>query len=110
MRRPGVPHRRRGARFVRRGRPGARADQRGVARRDQRARQPPVAEARAAYPLALGRAFHQLKQKPRVCTAYNELYELSLMHPQRMLAFVGFKDGELRPVDAAMLLPGNGAS
>jgi len=62
-----------------------------------------VAEARAAY--ALGRGFHQLKQTPRVCTAHNELYELLLVHPQRMHAFVGFKDGELRPSDAAMLPP-----
>lgn len=67
-----------------------------------------VAEARAAYPLALGRAFEELKQKPRVCAAYNELYELSLLHPQRMLSFVGFKEGEVRPVDAAMLMPGVG--
>jgi len=71
-----------------------------------------VAEARAAYPLALSRAFKRLKQKPRVCAAYNELYELSLLHPQRTLAFVGFKDGELRPADAAMFLPslGTGSS
>jgi regulator of protease activity HflC (stomatin/prohibitin superfamily) len=67
-----------------------------------------IAEARAAYPLALGRAFQKLKQTPRVCAAYNELYELSLLHPQRMLSFVGFKDGEIRPVDAAMLMPGAG--
>lgn len=67
-----------------------------------------VAEARAAYPLALGRAFQALKQKPRVCAAYNELYELSLLHPQRMLSFVGFKEGEIRPIDAAMLMPGAG--
>ena len=64
-----------------------------------------VAEARAAYPLALGRAFQKLKQTPRVCAAYNELYELSLLHPQRMLSFVGFKEGEIRPIDAAMLMP-----
>ena len=67
-----------------------------------------IAEARAAYPLALGRAFQKLKQTPRVCAAYNELYELSLLHPQRTLSFVGFKDGEIRPADAAMLVPGVG--
>jgi regulator of protease activity HflC (stomatin/prohibitin superfamily) len=65
-----------------------------------------VAEARAANPTALGRAFAKLKDKPRVCAAYNELYELSLLQPQKTIAFVGFKDGEVRPVDAAMLMPG----
>ena len=69
----------------------------------------PASESSAAYPTALGRAFARLKQKPRVCAAYNELYELSLIHPQRTVAFVGFKDGELRPADAAMLIPNLGA-
>lgn len=68
-----------------------------------------VAEARAANSTALGRAFAKLKEKPRVCEAYNELYELSLLHPQKTVAFVGFKEGELRPVDAAMLTPGVGS-
>jgi len=68
-----------------------------------------VGEARAAYPTALGRAFAKVKQTPRVCAAYNELYELSLLHPQRTVAFVGFKEGEMRPVDAAMLTPIDGA-
>ena len=64
-----------------------------------------VAEARAANPTALGRAFTKLKLTPRVCAAYNELYELSLLHPQRTVAFIGFKEGEMRPADAAMLTP-----
>jgi regulator of protease activity HflC (stomatin/prohibitin superfamily) len=69
-----------------------------------------VAEARSQYPLAIGRAFTQLKANPRVCRAYNELYELSLMHPQRTIAFIGFNADEVRPVDAAMLVPTEGAA
>ncbi|MBK8170034.1 MAG: SPFH domain-containing protein [Sandaracinaceae bacterium] len=64
-----------------------------------------VAEARSQYPAAMGRAFDRLKASPAVCKAYNELYELSLMHPQRTIAFVGFAEGEIRPVDAAMIVP-----
>jgi regulator of protease activity HflC (stomatin/prohibitin superfamily) len=63
-----------------------------------------VAEARSQYPAAMGRAFDRLKASPAVCKAYNELYELSLMHPQRTIAFVGFAEGEIRPVDAAMIV------
>jgi len=69
-----------------------------------------VAEARGQYPLAIGRAFRQLKAKPRICRAYNELYELSLMHPQRTIAFIGFNANEVRPLDAAMLAPMDGGA
>ncbi len=64
-----------------------------------------VAQARTRYPAALGRAFARMKESPEVCKAYNELYELSLLHPQRTVAFVGFGESEIRPVDAAMLVP-----
>jgi regulator of protease activity HflC (stomatin/prohibitin superfamily) len=64
-----------------------------------------VAGARSQYPAAIGRAFARLKDKPRILDAYNQLYELSLLHPQRTIAFVGFKEHEIRPVDAAMLVP-----
>lgn len=63
-----------------------------------------VAEARAQYPAAIGRAYGQLRAQPRVCAAYDELYELSLLHPHRTVAFVGFGEDELRPLDAAMLV------
>jgi hypothetical protein len=62
---------------------------------------PPVASPPPAPPFA------KLKDKPRTLGAYNELYELSLLHPQRTIAFVGFKENEIRPVDAAMLVPLN---
>jgi regulator of protease activity HflC (stomatin/prohibitin superfamily) len=63
-----------------------------------------VAEAKGQYPQAIGRALEALKQRPEVFRAYDELYELSLLRPHRTTAFVGF-DGELRAVDAGMLLP-----
>jgi regulator of protease activity HflC (stomatin/prohibitin superfamily) len=61
-----------------------------------------VAEAKGQYPQAVGRALHALRDKPAVLAAYNELYELSLLRPQRVIAFHGF-DGDVRAVDAAML-------
>ncbi len=63
-----------------------------------------VAEARAQYPLAIGRALADLRQQPQVHAAYTELYGLSLLRPHRTIAFRGF-DKELRTVDAAMLIP-----
>jgi regulator of protease activity HflC (stomatin/prohibitin superfamily) len=64
-----------------------------------------VAAARAQYPAAMGRAFAKLKQSPKVFSAYNELYELSLLRPSSLVAFKGFAPGEIRPVDAAMFTP-----
>ncbi len=69
-----------------------------------------VAEARSQYPAAMGRAFSRLKATPAVCKAYNELYELSLLHPQRTVAFVGFDNDEMRATDAAMIVPPNATS
>lgn len=60
-----------------------------------------VAEAKGQYPAAVGRALADLKVKPAVYHAYNELYELSLVRPHRTVAFRGF--AELRAVDAAMI-------
>ena len=37
--------------------------------------------------------------------AYKELYELSLVRPQRTVAFRGFGNGALKEADAAMLVP-----
>ncbi len=62
-----------------------------------------VAEAKGQYPAAVGRALAELKQKPAVFAAYNELYELSLIRPHRTIAFRGFANGELRATDAAMV-------
>lgn len=64
-----------------------------------------VAEAKAQYPLAVGRALDAVRAEPAVLAAYNELYELSLVRPHRTIAFVGFEGEHLRPVDAAMLSP-----
>lgn len=63
-----------------------------------------VAEARAQYPLAIGRALADLRQHPEVHAAYTELYGLSLLRPHRTIAFRGW-GADLRPADAAMLVP-----
>ncbi len=64
-----------------------------------------VAEAKAQYPLAVGRALATLRERPAVLAAYEELHALSLLRPHRTIAFTGFGEGELRAVDAAMLAP-----
>lgn len=66
---------------------------------------PLVAEARAQYPLAVGRALADLRRDPPVHAAYQELYALSLLRPHRTIAFRGWAPGELRAADAAMLVP-----
>ncbi|MBX3224483.1 MAG: SPFH/Band 7/PHB domain protein, partial [Labilithrix sp.] len=69
-----------------------------------------VAEAKGQYPAAVGRALAELKARPEVFAAYNELYELSLVRPHRTVSFRGFADGELRAAEAAMVqIDGGGA-
>lgn len=62
-----------------------------------------VAEARAQYPLAVGRALADLRRDPPVHAAYQELYALSVLRPHRTIAFRGWQG--LRAADAAMLVP-----
>lgn len=62
-----------------------------------------VAEAKGQYPAAVGRALASLQPGSKVFTAYNQLYELSLVRPHRTIAFRGFAPEEVRAVDAAML-------
>lgn len=63
-----------------------------------------VARARSEYSLAVGRALHSLKNRPKVLAAYTQLYEWSLLQGQRVVAFRGFGDERgVRPIDAAML-------
>jgi regulator of protease activity HflC (stomatin/prohibitin superfamily) len=67
-----------------------------------------VAEAKSAYPLAVGRALAALRSQPEVLAAYQELYSLSLLRPHRTVAFRGFEGEAMRAVDAAMLSPSGG--
>lgn len=62
-----------------------------------------VGEAKGQYPAAVGRAYSSLKQNAQVFEAYRELYELSMMRPGQTVAFKDFVDGEMRPIEAAML-------
>lgn len=62
-----------------------------------------VAEAKAQYPLAVGRAMERLGKSPKVLAAYNELYELAQVRGGRTVAFRGFDGKDLRAVDAAMV-------
>ncbi|WP_394834540.1 SPFH/Band 7/PHB domain protein [Pendulispora rubella] len=62
-----------------------------------------LADAKAQYPAAVGRAYADLKKNPEVFAAYEVLYELSLVNPSRLTAFKGFAESEIRAADAAML-------
>ncbi len=64
-----------------------------------------VADAKAQYPLAVGRALDAMRADPAVLEAYTALYDLSLVRPHRTIAFRGFEGEALRAVDAAMLAP-----
>lgn len=70
-----------------------------------------VADAKGQYPSAVGQALAEVKRRPAVFAAYNELYDLSLVRPHRTVTFRGFEGSELRAADAAMMVPadGNGA-
>jgi regulator of protease activity HflC (stomatin/prohibitin superfamily) len=63
-----------------------------------------IADAKGQYPLAVGRALAALKSDPALYTAYNELYELSVIRPHRTVAFRGFGN-RMTPTDAAMFAP-----
>ncbi len=62
-----------------------------------------TAEAKTQHLLAVGRAYSSLERWPIARKAYDELYELSLLHPNRTVAFVGFGDGEVKTIEAAMI-------
>lgn len=64
-----------------------------------------MARAKGQYPAAVGRALERLRSRPEVLAAYEELYELNQLRPHRLMTFRGFKEGEIRAVDAAMLAP-----
>lgn len=66
-----------------------------------------VADAKGQYPSAVGRALADVKKRPKVFSAYNALYDLSMVRPHRTVTFRGFENGELRAADAAMMVPGD---
>ncbi|MDB4942888.1 MAG: putative stomatin/prohibitin-family rane protease [Labilithrix sp.] len=63
-----------------------------------------VAEAKGQYPAAVGRALADVKRRPAVFAAYNELYALSLVRPHRTVTFRGFDGDEMSAADAAMVV------
>jgi regulator of protease activity HflC (stomatin/prohibitin superfamily) len=70
-----------------------------------------VADAKGQYPAAVGRAYAELKKRNKVFEAYRELYELAMLRPAQTVAFKDFVDGDMRPIEAAMLpAPSTGAS
>lgn len=71
-----------------------------------------VASAKGQYPEAIGRAYEAMNARPNVRKAYDELYKLTLVNPNRMVAFMGFEgSGGIRSVEALMIpdgTPSNG--
>ena len=63
-----------------------------------------VGDAKSQYPLAIGDAYRALDAQPQVRQAYDALFELSQLRPTRTVAFRGFAPGEMRSVDAAMIV------
>jgi hypothetical protein len=62
-----------------------------------------VATAKGQYPAAVGRGLEALREMgPQVLDAYNTLYALNQLRPQRMVSFQGFAPGEVKAVEAAM--------
>jgi hypothetical protein len=51
----------------------------------------------------VAQAYEELKQDAEVFEAYQELYQLSLIRPHRLVSFLGFRDDEVRAIDAAMI-------
>lgn len=62
------------------------------------------AEAKGQYSLSIGKAYSKLASNQEVLAAYQELYELSIMKPQRTIAFQGFSSHELTAIEASMVM------
>jgi regulator of protease activity HflC (stomatin/prohibitin superfamily) len=53
------------------------------------------AKAKTENLKAVGRAYHELRQRPEVFDAYTDLYRLSQLDPSRVVSFDGFEEGAL---------------
>lgn len=61
------------------------------------------AKAKTMHPLAVARAYSRLAEVPETLDGYQELHQLSLVQPGKLVSFVGFGPGEVRPLDAMMI-------
>lgn len=61
------------------------------------------AEARAMHPRAVGNAYRQLGKNPKALEAFETLYRLSMLPAGKVVSFLGFGDGAVRPLDALMI-------
>jgi regulator of protease activity HflC (stomatin/prohibitin superfamily) len=61
------------------------------------------AKAKSMHPLAVGRAYREMGKQESVMKAFEKLYRLSLLQPGKVVSFVGFGEGEIRPLDAMMI-------
>ena len=65
------------------------------------------AQANSMKPLAVGRAYSRMAESKEVLDGFQELHQLSLLQPGKVVSFVGFKEGEVTPLDV-MMIPDEG--
>jgi regulator of protease activity HflC (stomatin/prohibitin superfamily) len=66
------------------------------------------AEAKSMHPVAIGRAYAKMSGYKEVLAGFQELHQLSLLQPGKVVSFVGFKNG-VNPLDV-MMMPTEGES
>jgi regulator of protease activity HflC (stomatin/prohibitin superfamily) len=64
------------------------------------------AQAKSMHPLAVGRAYSRMAGTREVLDGFQELHQLSVLQPGKVVSFVGFKEG-VSPLDA-MMIPEDG--
>lgn len=65
------------------------------------------AQAKAMHPLAVGRAYQQMATNHEVLKGFQELHQLSLMQPGKLISFVGFEKSEISALDVMMMPDGS---
>lgn len=65
------------------------------------------AQAKAMHPLAVGRAYQQMSVNAEVLKGFQELHQLSLMQPGKLISFVGFEKNEISALDVMMMPDGS---
>lgn len=64
------------------------------------------AEAKSRYAVAVGRAYQHLGKNRELLAAYGELYELSLLRPERTVTLAGFTGENDKLAETVLAMPG----
>ena len=60
------------------------------------------AQAKSMHPIAVGRAYSKMSANKEVLEGFQELHQLSLLQPGKVVSFVGFND-KMTPMDVMMM-------